>query len=123
MRHDVDSNDKFSEKKPLELVFVGRAEKELEQVLKSLPKHRAKQIITCIEFLCARQPPNLKIGHLHMSKGQTAMAMKLQGSPAVRVVYTTKEDGKLHILHVCKKTAEGTDQELIRTVELRLKAM
>ncbi len=123
MKHEVDSNDNSNSKKPLELVFVGRAEKELKQILQDLPKHRAKQVINCIEYLLARQPPNLEIGHLHVSKNQTAMAMKLQGSPAVRVVFTTKENGKLHILHVCKKTAEGTDQALIRTVELRLKAL
>ncbi|MDX5515826.1 type II toxin-antitoxin system RelE/ParE family toxin [Stenotrophomonas sp. RG-453] len=104
-----------------ELHFVGGARKELEELYSSVPRSKAKQIATCISFLTDGQAPSLDIRHLHVSKGYSAMEIRLKGSPALRVVYTMKQAGKMIILYAGKKTAEGTDRALISTVEARLK--
>lgn len=106
-----------------EVVYVKQAEKELKQMFGSVPKWRATQVATCISYLADGVEPNLEIRQLALSKGLKAWEIKLNGSPALRVVFTTKVTGKLIILYAGKKTAQGTDQEMIRTVEARLKAL
>lgn len=106
----------------LELDYVKQAEKELKELFASVRRDRAKQVATCIDYLMHGVEPNLAIRPLALPKGLKAWQMKLNGSPALRVVYTV-ERGKLIIIYAGKKTAQGTDQQLIRTVEQRLRAL
>lgn len=102
-----------------DIVFVGSALKDL----KALPQVVRDAFAVALTAAQHNQVPTLDFKHLHVSKGNSAIELKINGRPAYRVVYTTKAPGKVHVLYAGKKTAQGTDRQLIETVEARLKSI
>lgn len=57
------------------------------------------------------------------SAGNGVMEMVFNGSPAYRVVYTLKREGKVTVLAARPKTCNGQDKTLIEVARRRLKAL
>jgi phage-related protein len=86
-----------------------------------LPESIRDQFSTSIHAVAKGCMPLLRINHLQLKKGLIAVELKINGSPAYRCVYTTKIEGKIHVVYAREKTANGTDKQLIATVTKRLK--
>lgn len=102
-----------------EIKFEGSTLKDL----KALPVGPRDQIANSLTALQSGAKAELEISHLSLPRGMVAMELKIQGSPAYRCVFNMKDAGILYVLYVGKKTATGTDKQLIETVISRLKAV
>lgn len=106
-------------KKPRIVKFSGSTLKDL----KALPQDKQDQIANALIAVQYDAQPDLAVSHLSLQGSLSAIELKIQGSPAYRCVYNTKDPGVIHVLYVGKKTANGTDRKLIETVTSRLKAI
>jgi phage-related protein len=102
--------------KQLDVVISKPVKKELAD----LPEKIRDQFLVNILMLSSGVEPDLKLSHLS-AVGPGVIELKINGSPAYRLVYTTKFKGELVILAARAKTAEGTDRQLLETVTSRLK--
>lgn len=106
-----------SPKIPREFVFLGSTQKDLA----ALPEHIRDQFAVALTAVQHDQAPTMKLKHLNVSKDNVAVELIINGRPAYRLVYTTKKPGKVIVLFAGKKTAQGVDKTLMKTVEARLK--
>ncbi|HDS0943446.1 MULTISPECIES: type II toxin-antitoxin system RelE/ParE family toxin [Stenotrophomonas] len=114
--HKSTDSEAQQQKRPREVIFLGQTLKDY----KDLPAHIHDPFGFALTAVQYDQTPTLRLKHLNVSRG-SAIELIINGRPAYRLVYTTKEPGKVHILYAGKKTAQGTDRALIDTVEARLK--
>lgn len=99
-----------------EFVFHGSAQNDLSDLPESI-RDRFSVALTAVQH---GLEPTIAFRHLHVSKGKSAIELKINGRPAYRVVYTTKRSGKVDVVYAGKKTAQGTDTAMMETVEKRL---
>lgn len=89
--------------------------------MKSLPEVVRDQFLMNLELLSVGLDLEIPIDHLsEIEPG--VIELKINGSPAYRLVYSTKFTGKLVVLAARPKTTEGRDKKLIEAVTSRLKA-
>ena len=114
-----DDNQSHNEGERLKLEM----EPSVIREFKELPEEIQGQFSNSIHAICHGMPPLLKIKHLYLSKGLSAIELIINGSPGYRCVYTTKIKGKIHVVYAREKTATGTDKQLIDVVSKRLKKL
>ena len=116
MKNQPSTDSEAQQKRPRELIYLGQTLKDH----KDLPAHIRDPFAVALMAVQYDQTPTLKLKHLNVSRG-SAIELIINGRPAYRLVYSTKEPGKVHILYAGKKTAQRTDRALIETVEARLR--
>lgn len=114
-----DNNQLDTKKRQLDVVM----ERAVEREFQSLPESVRDQFSNSIHAVASGCTPFLRINHLQLKKGLIAIELKINGSPGYRCVYTTKIEGKIHVVYAREKTANGTDKQLIETVTKRLKKL
>lgn len=116
-KKDADKIGSKKESQPVrEFVFHGSVQGDLGDLPVSI-RDRFSVALTAVQH---GLEPTIAFRHLHVSKGKSAIELKINGRPAYRVVYTTKRPGKVDVVYAGKKTAQGTDTAMMDTVEKRL---
>ncbi|WP_159299229.1 type II toxin-antitoxin system RelE/ParE family toxin [Pseudomonas chlororaphis] len=73
-------------------------------------------------LIAHNRAPICKVAYLD-DIGPGITELKINGRPAYRCVFYTKEDGKVYVLHATEKTTNGSDRQLKNVVELRYKRL
>lgn len=94
--------------------------KQAEKEYGSLPEPIRDQFSVALENISWGLEPGMTVSHL-AAVGKGVAELKKNGSPAFRVVYTTKFKDKLVVLLARPKTAQGQDKKLIEAAASRLK--
>jgi len=94
--------------------------KQAEKEFGNFPGAIRDQFLIAMENISWGLDPSLMVSHL-AAVGKGVMEIKKNGSPAYRLVYSTKFADKLVVLVARPKTAQGQDKTLIETAALRLR--
>lgn len=93
------------------------------KALKKLPEDIQEDFLTAIEEVRNGQNPNMIFEHLNKLgrniKG--VIELKINGSPAYRVVYVAKFNNTLYLLHAFTKTSNKADKQALNTAVKRYK--
>jgi len=117
-----DKKRKEEERKPqndLEVVYY--PDKAVRRELQSIPTEKRDCFTVSLNLMSKRLKPACRSTQLH-SIDRDVYQLKINGSPAWRLVYYIGDEGKIVVLLATDKTTEGRDPAIARTVELRLKA-
>lgn len=87
--------------------------------MKKLPDRDRERFLFDLLLISHGAEPTLPIQHLK-AVGAGVMELKINGSPAYRLVYTAKFPGKIVVLAARAKTAQGTDKTLMDVARKRL---
>lgn len=95
--------------------------KPVRKELADLPDSRRDQFLVALENISWGLDPGLNVAHLSTA-GKGVLELKINGSPAYRLVYTLKFEGKVVVLAARAKTSEGQDKQLLEVSASRLKS-
>ncbi|EIU5539708.1 TPA: type II toxin-antitoxin system RelE/ParE family toxin [Pseudomonas aeruginosa] len=98
--------------------WVSQTKKEMGKV----PQAKSSTFLTDLIMLSKSMSPFSNTKNLKGFDGGVVELIQ-NGSPAYRCVIYTKDPGKIWVLHVKAKSAQGTDRQLIETVKQRLTAL
>jgi phage-related protein len=92
------------------------------RTFKALPKDKQEVFAKALTDIMNGRPPAMKPKPLKgLGKNKTGvLELKINGSPAYRVVYVIKA-GVLYLLHAFTKTTNGVDKRAMDTVVKRYK--
>lgn len=102
-------------KRPPAEIIIGKA---VLKEMKELPDGVRDRFLVDLVMISKGMEPCLQIQHLKAA-GDGVMELKINGSPAYRLVYTAKFLGKIVVLAARAKTAQGTDKTLIDVARKR----
>ena len=104
----------------MKLQFVSHAaEREFNKL--NLPKDVAEDFAKALDDILTGRAPALPTESLQHTVGKGAIELKINGSPAYRLVYVSKYNDTLYILHTFKKTTNGVDRPAMKLAEKRYK--
>lgn len=100
-----------------------KAPKAAVKALKELPKDVQEDFATAIENIRDGRDPDMLFEHLNkLGKNvKGVIELKINGSPAYRVVYVAKFNNTLYMLHAFTKTSEKADKQALDTAVKRYK--
>jgi phage-related protein len=100
-----------------------KAPKAAVKALKKLPKDVQEDFVTAIENIRDGRDPDMLFEHLNkLGKNvKGVIELKINGSPAYRMVYVAKFNNTLYMLHAFTKTSEKADKKALDTVVNRYK--
>lgn len=113
----MSTDDDTGKKKQRSIEISKAVQKELE----ALPAEKRNQFLVALEQLSWDLEVGLPIAYLG-TVGKGVAELKINGSPAYRLVYTTKFTGKVIVLAARSKSKQGMDLELIEVSASRLKS-
>lgn len=96
-------------------------DKAVQKEFKDLPEAVRDQFLVALERLRLGLDPGMPIAHLG-TVGKGVCELKRNGSPAYRLIYTLKFQGKVVVLAARPKTTNGADKVLQAAAGARLKA-
>ncbi|MFD2640799.1 type II toxin-antitoxin system RelE/ParE family toxin [Pseudomonas japonica] len=110
----IDSN----KKREIEYYPAKAVRKEMD----SLPERRRDKFLVDLNLIAHNQAPTCQVTHLN-DIGNGVTELKINGRPAFRCIFYTKEDGKVYVLHATEKTTNGSDRQLKNVVAQRYKQL
>lgn len=102
-------------------IVMMHPEKAVQKEMLSAPESKRDRFILSLQMLGKGLDPVCDVHHLN-GMGPV-YELKENGRPAWRCIYYTGVEGKIYVLHVTEKSTNGVDRQLIKTVEIRLKAL
>lgn len=103
-------------KKLESLEFVSAAAER--EFTKEFTKENKESFAKSLQDIMDGRDPSLPFKHLSMV-GKGAIELIINGSPAYRVIYVTKHNNTLYILHSFSKTASGVDLPAMKLAKKR----
>ena len=94
--------------------------KPAKKELASLPESTRNQFLVALENLKWGLDTGLKVTHL-TTVGPGVIELKINGSPAYRLICSVKNPSKIVVLVARPKTKNGKDKKLLEVAALRLK--
>lgn len=114
----MSTNEAASSKRaPRTVRTAGRA---AERELADFPQNIRNRFLFALEQVSLGLQPVLPVRPLQ-AVGPGVVELKINGSPAYRLVYTLKFDGYVVVLAARRKTTNGPDKQLIEVTASRLK--
>jgi phage-related protein len=114
-------SDERNDSSDLEVVF--HPDKAVEKELKAVPERHRDRFNISLALMGKRLAPTCKIKQLHaIDREVYELIINASPGPAWRLIYYVGDKGKIVVLHVTDKTTEGSDRQIAKTAELRLKA-
>lgn len=97
-------------------------DKAVRKELSSLPERHRDKFLVDFGLIVNNHEPTCRVTYLN-DIGNGVAELKINGRPAYRCVFYTKEDGKVYILHATEKTTNGSDRQLKNVVAQRYKQL
>jgi len=94
--------------------------KAVHKELADLPKTIRDQFLVALEAISWGLAPTLKSSPLNKTVGAGVWELKINGSPAYRLVYTLNFTGVVVVLAARRKTTNGVDKQLVEVAASRL---